>query len=305
MIRKTTIAQALDLAIARGATDISPDIQAALEMARDSETSASSQEGLSQTLKSLQLSRERRVPACPDTGWPLFFIKIGNEAVLEGGILALEQLAREAVARASDAGYLRRTMKHPLTGYDPGSNIGMNIPWFEYRFVPGDALQITYVAKGGGSEVFGGTQSTMVAFADGLAGIKKFIVDAYIVACRAGAVCPPSILGVGIGGTANMAATLAKEAACLRLIGSHHPESGFRQLEDELYGAINELGIGTMGAGGSTSVIGVHVEYAYTHIAGIAVAISTNCFVARRGTCRIAADNTCTQLQDPDWFGGR
>lgn len=305
MIRQESMTKALDLAVAGGATDISPDVQSALEQARDREGNTASREGLDQTIKSLLLSRERQVPACPDTGWPLFFFKIGNEAVLEGGILALEQLTRDAVERASAAGLLRRTMKHPLTGYDPGNNIGMNIPWFEYKFVPGDALQVTYVAKGGGSEVFGGTQSTMVAFADGLIGIKKFIIDAYVIACRAGAICPPSILGIGIGGTANIAATLAKEAACLRLIGSHHPERSFRELEEELTEAINSLGIGTMGAGGQTSVLGVHVEYAYTHIAGIAVAMSTNCFVARRGTCLVSADNRLSLRQDPDWFGGR
>lgn len=305
MIRQDTLAQALDLAIRSGSTDISPDVQRELEKARDREGISSSREGLDQTIRSLQLSRERTVPACPDTGWPLFFFKVGNEAELEGGFLALEQLARAAVARASAAGLLRRTMKHPLTGHDPGDNVGMNIPWFEYKFVPGNELQVTYVAKGGGSEVFGGTQSTMVAFADGLIGIKKFIIDAYIVACRAGAVCPPSILGIGIGGTANMAATLAKEAACLRLIGSHHPEPCFQVLEEELAEAINSLGIGTMGAGGQTSVLGVHIEYAYTHIAGIAVAMSTNCFVARRGTCAVSADNHLTIRQDPDWFGGR
>ncbi|MDW7659274.1 MAG: fumarate hydratase [Bacillota bacterium] len=305
MISQATMAQALDLAVSSGSTDISPDVQSELEKARDREGISSSREGLDQTIKSLLLSRERKVPACPDTGWPLFFFKVGNEAVLEGGILALEQLTREAVARASAAGLLRRTMKHPLTGHDPGDNIGMNMPWFEYKFVPGNDLQITYVAKGGGSDVFGGTQSTMVAFADGLVGIKKFIIDAYIVACRAGAVCPPSILGIGIGGTANVAATLAKEAACLRLIGSHHPEPCFHELEDELAEAINSLGIGVMGAGGQTSVLGVHIEYAYTHIAGIAVAMSTNCFVARRGTCTVSADNHLTMRQDPDWFGGR
>ncbi|MEM5767877.1 MAG: fumarate hydratase, partial [Bacillota bacterium] len=246
-----------------------------------------------------------RTPACPDTGWPLFFFKIGNEAVIEGGIIALEESARKAVIRATENGYLRRTMKHPLTGYDPGNNIGSNIPWFTYRFVPGDSIQVTYAAKGGGSEVFGGTQSRMVAFADGTAGVKKFIIDAFVAATYAGAICPPSILGVGIGGTANIAADLAKEAACLRRLGTHHPESEFRKLEDELYEAINSLGIGTMGAGGDTSVLGVHVEYAYTHIAGIAVAISCNCFVARRGTYLVTANGSMEYKDDPDWFGGR
>ena len=113
------------------------------------------------------------------------------------------------------------------------------------------------------------------------------------------------ILGIGIGGTANVAANLAKEAACLRTVGSHHPEAPFRKIEEELYEALNSLGVGCMGAGGDTSVFAVNVEYAYTHIAGICVAISSNCMVARRGSYRVKADGTVEEMQSPDWFEGR
>jgi len=305
VLKQTILQDAIYKAIVKGSTYISDDVYDALNDAYNREKNPSTKVGLENTIKSLDLSRENHVPACPDTGWPLFFFKIGNEAEIEGGILALEELARTAVRYATEKGYLRRTMKHPLTGYDPGTNIGTNIPWFTYKFVPGTSVQITYVAKGGGSEVFGGTQSRMVAFADGTTGIKKFIIDAFTAATYAGAICPPSILGVGIGGTANIAADLAKEAASLRRIKTHHPEPEFRKLEDELYSAINSLGIGTMGSGGETSVLSVNVEYAYTHIAGIAVAISCNCFVARRGTYLVQADGTMAYMKDPDWFEGR
>ena len=305
MISQSVLRNAIFGAIEKGSTYISDDVYAALTKARDAEQNEATKQGLNSTIESLDISRESVSPACPDTGWPLFFCKIGNEAEIEGGIHALEQSARDAVAQATEMGLLRRTMKHPLTGFDPGNNIGTNIPWFTYRFVPGSDVAVTYVVKGGGSEVFGGTQSHMVAFADGLPGIKKFVIDAFAAATYAGAICPPSILGVGIGGTANIAAELAKEAACLRTIGTHHPETEFCELEQELFTAINSLGIGTMGAGGSTSVLGVNVEYAYTHIAGIAVAISANCFVARRGTMLVHADGKTEYLSDPDWFGGR
>lgn len=276
-----------------------------MKKARDTETDQTARVGLANTIESLEISRKKHVPACPDTGWPLFFIKIGNEAEIEGGVLALEDSARRAVVHATQEGILRRTMKHPLTGYDPGNNIGNNIPWFTYKFVPGDSVQITYAAKGGGSEVFGGTQSRMVAFADGVQGIKKFVIDSFVAATYAGAICPPSIMGIGIGGTANIAADLAKEAACLRLVGTKNPEPEFQKLEEELYRATNSLGIGTMGAGGNTSVLAVNVEYAYTHIAGIAVAMSCNCFVARRGTYLVKKDGSMEYRDDPDWFGGR
>ncbi|MDO4572838.1 MAG: fumarate hydratase, partial [Clostridia bacterium] len=142
------------------------------------------------------------------------------------------------------------------------------------------------------------------AFADGLNGIRQFVLDAFIASARAGAVCPPGILGVGIGGTANAAAELAKEAACLRLIGSRHPEPMFAELEHSLCDGINRLGIGHMGAGGRTSVFAVHVEYACTHIAGVAVATSTNCCVARRATVRVD-ERGVSLLDGANWFDGR
>ena len=251
------------------------------------------------------MSIERECLACPDTGWPLFFCKVGNDVRIEGGILALEEITRKIVAKATQEGYLRSTMKHPLTGVDPGTNVGMNIPGFTYQFVPGDALQITFVAKGGGSECFGGTRYRVVAFVDGLVGIEKSIIDWYIAASRAGAICPPAVLGVGIGGSADIATNLAKEAAALRIVGSRHPEPPFARIEEDLTAAINGLEIGTMGSGGKTSVFAVHVEYSLTHLAGIAVAMSANCMVARRATTRIHADGRMEMLDDPNWFNGR
>lgn len=303
MISKETMQQAATLAVTRGATYIADDVYAAFEDAISREDGPA-KVGLERTLASLAVSREEGVPACPDTGWPMFYLKIGNDAVLEGGVLALVEAAREAVREATKRGVLRKTMKHPLTGFDPGNNIGENIPWFTYQFVPGNVVELTYAAKGGGSEVFGGTRHRMITFSDGLTGIKQFILDAYIASARAGAVCPPGILGIGIGGTANVAADLAKEAACLRKIGSHHPDPAFAALETELRHAINTLGIGHMGAGGRTSVFAVHAEYAYTHIAGVAVATSTNCCVARRASVRMDDDGYAL-MDGANWFEGR
>ena len=305
LIKREQFEEVIYQTIVRGATVISPDVKAAFEAAIEKESSPSAKTGLSRTCQSILLSSEIGKHACPDTGWPIFFFKVGNECQLEGGFMALEEATRNAVARATKAGYLRATMKHPLTGFDPGNNIGMNIPDFTYQFVPGDSIEVTYVAKGGGSECFGGTRHRVVAFADGVKGIEKFVIDCFAAASRAGAICPPSVLGVGIGGTANVAANLAKEAACLRTVGSHHPEAPFRKIEEELYEALNSLGVGCMGAGGDTSVFAVNVEYAYTHIAGICVAISSNCMVARRASSRILADGTVEQMTSPDWFGGR
>ena len=305
MIRIETYEKALFETIKRGATEISPDVQIAFENAIARESNEDAKNGLMATLKSMEMSKIRENPLCVDTGWPIFYFKVGNRCEIEGGFVELENAARRAVAKATEMGYLRATMKHPLTGYDPGNNIGMNIPDFTYQFVDGDSIEISYAAKGGGSECFGGTRHRIVAFADGIKGIEKFVIDSFVASARAGAVCPPSVLGIGIGGTANVAANLAKEAACLRTVGSKHPDPMFAKIEEDLYEAINSLGIGILGAGGSTSVLAVNVEYAYTHIAGIACATSTNCMVARRASTRIDADNKVTKMISPNWFGDR
>jgi tartrate/fumarate subfamily iron-sulfur-dependent hydro-lyase alpha chain len=305
MITRDVLQEAIFKTIKKGSCHISPDVHRAFEKAIEKEKSVVSKKAFEGTLKSLDLSIERECLACPDTGWPLFFCKVGNEVEMEGGILALEDISRKMVARATKEGYLRSTMKHPLTGADPGTNVGVNIPGFTYQFVPGDSLQVTYVAKGGGSECFGGTRYRVVAFADGLIGIEKSIIEWYIAASRAGAICPPAILGVGIGGSADIATNLAKEAATLRILGSHHPEPEFARIEEDLTAAINDLEIGAMGSGGKTSVFAVHVEYSLTHLAGIAVAMSANCMVARRATSKIYADGKTETLDDPNWFNGR
>ncbi len=305
MIQLKTMEDAAFRAIVKGSTNISPDVREAFRAAIERESDPGAKEGLEKTLESIRLAGEARLPACADTGWPIFFIKAGNEACLEGGFMGLEESIRNAVRRATREGYIRATMKDPLSGYDPGDNIGPNIPDFTYRFVPGEDLEITYCAKGGGSECFGGTRQKVVAFADGTAGIEKFVIDAFADAARAGAICPPSVIGVGIGGTANVAANLAKEGAALRLVGSHHSDPRIRKMEERLLAGINGLGFGILGAGGSTSALAVNVEYAYTHIAGIVVAISCNCMVARRGTVKIDSRGQVTDLAGAYWFGDR
>lgn len=305
MILKEIYQEAIFNAIKKGSTIISQDVDAAFERAIEKESRPAAKEGLQKTLDSIRLSAKLGNPACPDTGWPIFYFKIGNECQLEGGMMALEEATRAAVRRATKEGFLRATMKHPLTGYDPGDNVGNNVPNFTYQFVPGEDLEVTYVAKGGGSECFGGTRHRVVAFADGIKGIEKFVVDSFVEATRSGGICPPNVLGIGIGGTANIAANLAKEAACLRTVGSHNPEPQFRKIEEDLYEALNSLGVGIMGIGGDTSVLGVNVEYAYTHIAGICVAISSNCMVARRGSFRVCANGTIEEMDAPNWFEGR
>ena len=135
MIKTDTYERALFETIKRGATEISADVREAFVNAIEKETSPDAKNGLEATLKSMDMSAVRKNPLCVDTGWPIFYFKVGNKCELEGGFVELENAARRAVAEATRLGYLRATMKHPLTGYDPGNNIGMNIPDFTYKFV--------------------------------------------------------------------------------------------------------------------------------------------------------------------------
>lgn len=305
MITQKVLEEAIFLVIKKSTCIIPPDVYSAFEKAIASEKSPAAKESLEFTFTSLKRSLKEGKLACGDTGYPLFFIKLGEKASIEVGVKGLEEVAKRMVRRATQEGYLRRNMKHPLTGADPGDNIGMNMPHFTYKFVPGDWVQITFVAKGGGGETFGGTRHQVIAFADGLTGIKKFIIDCYVQATRAGAICPPGILGVGIGGSGDISMKLAKEAATLRLVGSRHPEPMMANLEEELYSAINNLKIGAMGLGGDISVLAVNVEYAYCHEAGVMVAMNTNCQVARRATVKIYVDGRTEEVDDPDWFERR
>lgn len=154
MIARSLYEQVLFDTIHRGATVISQDVQDAFQSAISKETYQAAKTGLEKTLESIQLSEKLDNPACPDTGWPIFYFKVGNDCQLEGGFMGLEDAARCAVRKATANGYLRATMKHPLTGFDPGDNVGNNVPNFTYQFVPGNDIEITYVAKGGGSECF-------------------------------------------------------------------------------------------------------------------------------------------------------
>lgn len=305
MIDRQTLEDAIYRTVKRGSCEISPDVRSAFQRAAKSERSERAKNAFETTLESMDKSKTSGNLLCADTGWPLFFCKIGDGAEIEGGITGFEEVAKRMVVRATEEGYLRATMKHPLTGADPGANVGENVPAFTHKFVPGDSVQVTFVAKGGGSECFGGTRYGVVAFADGTAGIKKSIIDWYIAAARAGAICPPSVMGIGIGGTADAATHLAKQAAALRLIGSRHPDADMAELEEDLMTAINGLGIGPMGLGGDVSVYAVNVEYSLTHLGGITLAMSTNCWVARRATTRIRSDGSTERLDDPNWFDGR
>ena len=236
---------------------------------------------------------------CADTGLPRYYVKLGNEAAVEGGLVALERALRKATAEATQAIPLRPNRVHPLTREDRNDNVGIHAPEITYAVEPGaDWIDVTTVHKGG---LFG-SDYRMLFPGDGVAGIKRFFVDTLIESGKRGLACQPAIVGVGIGGAKDTCVRLGKEAACLRAVGSRNPDPVAAALEDELTALGNYIGIGAMGFAGTSMVVATHVELAYTHTGGMPVGIHQFCLSSRRATARIASDGRVEFRSDPGWF---
>jgi len=212
-----------------------------------------------------------RMPICQDTGLAVIFIELGQQVALVGG--DLEAAVNEGVRKGYAEGYLRKSTCHPFTR----ANCGDNTPAIIHiRVVPGTELKIIVAPKGGGSENM--SKVVMLKPADGIDGIKKQVVE--WVAQAGGNPCPPTTVGIGIGGNFERSALLAKEAL-LREVGSANPDPELAALEAELLEAINNLGIGPQGLGGRVTSFAVHVEMQPCHIASLPLAINIQCHAAR------------------------
>lgn len=290
MIARKTITDAMYRAMRLAATNLPPDVEAALEAALAEETEPLARRHLADSLENARAATQGEGLVCADTGFPLFFVTAGAHTQIEGGFGALGVAAQEATARATAESYLRPTMVDPLTRANPGDNIGPGMPKVELRFAgDGEGLEIIAAPKGGGSEIFG-TFYRMMYPSDGEAAILKFVIDAIRDGCYAGKICPPAIVGVGIGGTADLCMKLAKEAALLRPVRRSHPDPKVAALERKLHAAARALGIGPMGAAGINAVLAVHVDTAVTHTAALPVAVNAQCLVGRRWRAIIGAE---------------
>lgn len=290
--------------MAKAATVIPSDVKEALENClRKEQKESLSYMHLKTSLANLQISAEKDLLACPDTGYPLYYLRIGDNVELEGGFSNIEKLCREAVALVTADNNLRKTMVHPLTRFNPGTNVMQFLPKVEIKFDSRiDFLEITAVPKGGGSEIFGTFYKMMIPI-DGVRGVKKFILDSAFNSMQTGKTCPPNIIGVCIGGTADLCMRLAKEACIMRPIGDRHPDNQIAKMEDELVHDINSIGLGSMGFGGNSSVLDVHIEYAASHTAALPVAFNAQCSICRRATALLSRNNEVEWRSSPDWFG--
>jgi fumarate hydratase subunit alpha len=261
------------------ASQLPPDVLAALERARDAEDSPRPKSLLNQCIENARLAATGNDPICQDTGVAVFFVEMGAEVAISGGTLT--DAINEGTRRGYRQGFLRNSMvADPL--FDR-KNTGDNTPAvIHVEPVPGETLSISLLPKGGGCENM--SALAMLKPADGPRAVVDFVTDTVVKS--GGKPCPPVIVGVGIGGTADKASFLAKKAL-LRPIGSRHDDERYADLETDILEKINDSGVGPQGLGGRTTALAVHIETFPCHIASLPVAVNLNCHAARKGKVRL------------------
>ncbi|MDP3229750.1 MAG: fumarate hydratase [Acidovorax sp.] len=270
-IQVARVTQAVKEAVIAANYELGEDLLAALKRGEREEESPSGREIFRQLLDNAQIASQERIPLCQDCGLAVVFVELGQEVHLVGG--NLKEAIQEGVRQGYGEGYLRKSLCHPLTRANTGDNTPAVI---HTEIVDGEQLKLTVVPKGGGSENM--SRLYMLKPAEGWAGIKEKVVS---TVREAGAnPCPPIIVGVGIGGTFERAALLAKKAL-LREVGQPNPDPAVADLERELLKAVNDLGIGPAGLGGRITALAVHILMQPSHIASLPVAVNIQCHASR------------------------
>jgi len=252
-------------------TDLGEDVLHALDRAMAEEESPLGVEILKELKENARIAREEKVAMCQDTGVAVVFVELGQEVHLIGG--SLKEAVFEGVRQGYRDGYLRKSLCHPFTRANTGDNTPAII---HTEVVPGEKVRITVAPKGGGSENM--SRVTMLAPAEGVEGIKRFVVQR--VKESGSNPCPPTIVGVGIGGNFEQSALLAKKSL-LRPLGRRNPDPVLEKLESEIFAEINRLGVGPQGLGGRTTSLAVHVLMMPCHIASLPLAVNIQCHAQR------------------------
>ena len=258
-------------------TRLPDDVAAALAKSRQEEPWPLARDMLGLLWDNMELAGARELPICQDTGMACVFVELGQQVHIEGDF---EQAVHEGVRRGYGEGYLRKSIvADPLRRVNTGDTTPAAIT---LRLVPGAGCTITVVPTGFGSENM--SRLAMLKPADGVEGVVRFVVET--VRLAGPNPCPPIVLGVGVGGSFDKVAALAKHAL-LRPIGQPHPDPFYAALEARLLEEVNAMGIGPQGFGGKTTCLGLAIEQAPTHVAGLPVAVNVSCHVTRRATARL------------------
>lgn len=253
------------------------DVKKALEDALKVEDNELARLNIEAILKNIKLAEEKQIPMCQDTGLPVIFVKLGNVEVenLRAGI-------EEGIEKATKEIPIRPNIVDPLTRENTNINVGDYIPPIDIELIDEDYLEITILPKGFGSE--NNNAMKMALPAEGIQGIKDFVVESVLKA--KGKPCPPTVIGVGIGGTSDLCLKLGKKAL-LGEVGKRNPDPEIAKLELEILEEINKSGIGPMGLGGKTTTLDVKILKAHTHTAGLPVGVCVQCWADRHATTKI------------------
>lgn len=283
----------------KAAIEIPDDYLTGLKKAAETEDGDLSSFVLQAMLDNYEAAKEDRRAMCGDTGVPRWFVKLGNEARVEGGMVGLEAALRRATATATNGVPLRPNRVHPLWRTDHDNNVGIGAPEIEYGFEPeGEWIDLITVHKGG---LFG-TDYRMLFPSDGIQGIKRFYLDSLMAFGKRGLACQPAIIGIGLGGSKDICMTLGKRASVLRIVGSRNSDPRIAELEDEFKELGNSIGMGAMGFVGKNMVIDCNIEVGYCHTGGMPMSVHAFCLSSRRAVARIHADGRVEHRTDPDWF---
>ena len=299
MITENSVRKTAITLMEKAAIEIPDDYLHGLKKAADVEDGDLSSFVLSAMLENYQAAKEDRRAMCGDTGCPRWYVKMGNDAVVEGGPVGLEHTLRQATATATHDIPLRPNRVHPLWRTDHNNNVGIGAPEIEYAYEPdADWIDLIAVHKGG---LFG-TDYRMLFPSDGIEGIKRFFLDTLVAFGKRGLACQPAIIGIGLGGSKDTWMVHGKRAACLRIVGDRNPDPKIAELEQELTTLGNSIGMGAMGFVGKSMVIDTHIEVGYCHTGGMQMSVHAFCLSSRRAVARIYADGRVEYRTDPGWY---
>ncbi len=278
-LRHVDYRQIVDLTVKcciEAACVLPPDVLEAIKQAAEKETSGLGRDFLNQYIENARVALEENSPICQDTGFAVFFVELGEDVVVDGGSVC--GALTEGTAKGYELGFLRKSIvSDPL--FKRVNTRNNTPPIIHLSQVPGDRIKVTLAPKGGGSENMSALK--MLKPSDGKNGVVDFVVNTVVNA--GGSPCPPTIVGVGIGGTSEEAMLLAKKAL-LRRVGAPNPDPEYAALEKEILEKINSSGVGPQGLGGDTTSFAVHIDHHPCHIASLPVAVNLNCHAARHAS---------------------
>ena len=277
MISEKTIEDTIYQLYKKAAIELGEDVKSALEDALKREDDDLGKLNIEAILKNIELAEEKSIPMCQDTGLPVVFVRLGNIEVEN-----LREGIEEGIKKATTDVPIRPNIVDPITRENTNINVGDYIPPIDIELTDEDYLEITILPKGFGSE--NNNAMKMALPAEGINGVKEFVVESVLKA--KGKPCPPTVVGVGIGGTSDLCLKLGKKAL-LGKVGERNPDPVLAKLEQEILDEINASGIGPMGLGGKTTALDVKILKAHTHTAGLPVGVCIQCWADRHATTRI------------------